>query len=156
MPYPTASSLSLFHWPHWLMLHLKLLSWQVRNLKPIWNIVFEWFHGTSGWPGLCFISVNNKSSAGVYRSCCMLCFTPKALFTSMLDAGKQERSDLQSYISEKDTSALVFNNFQLSYSLQSVNVFQDTNQLSFQRDTTRLQDRCCYAFLTFWKRVCNQ
>lgn len=45
----------------------------------------------------------------------MLCFTPKALFSSVLDTEKQEKSHLQSHIFKKDISALVFNNFQLSY-----------------------------------------
>lgn len=58
-------------------------------------------------------------------------------------------SFLQSHFFEEDTSALVFNNFQLSSSLQSVNVFQDMNQLSFQGDMNGLQDRCCCAFLAF-------
>lgn len=139
MPCPTASFLSLFHWPHWFMLHVKFLSWKLRKLKPIWNMVFG----------------DNKSSAVVHRGSCVLGFTPKPLLSPVLDAGKQERSHLQSHFFE-DTSALVFNGFQLSCSLQSVNVCQDMNQLSFQGDMNGLQDRCCCAFLTFWKSMCNQ
>lgn len=95
---------------------------------------------------------DNKSSAGVQGSSCMLCFTPKALFSSVLDTGKKKKggiSFLQSHFFEEDTSALVFNNFQVSSSLQSVNVFQDMNQLSFQGDMNGLQDSCCCAFLAF-------
>lgn len=77
----------------------------------------------------------------------MLCFIPKALFSSVLDTGKQERSHLQSHIFEKDTSALVFSNFQLSYSLQSVSVFQDMNQLSCQGDMDGLQDKAKFVIL---------
>lgn len=65
----------------------------------------------------CIVLDDNKSSAVVHRSRCILCFTPKALFSSVLDTAKQERSHLQSHIFVKDTSALVFNNFQLSCSL---------------------------------------
>lgn len=43
----------------------------------------------------------------------MLCFTLKPFLSSVLDTGKQERSHLQSHFFVKDTSALVFNSFQL-------------------------------------------